>query len=157
RTLAAASEDGTIRLWGRPSERTGGLALAHRGPVPAVAFRRDGRAVITGSRDGFVRVFRSPGLPDGRRLVHGEQVFDLAFSRDGHVLATGCRDGSVRFWDPATGKTCGPTLWHADEVHALAFSPDGRTIAVETWEDGTQAQLWDLASGRRIGVPFHHG
>jgi WD40 repeat protein len=157
RTLATASEDGTVRLWGRPNERTGGLALAHRGPVAAVAFRRDGRAIVTGSRDRAVRVFRSPGLPDGRRLRHKDTVYDVSFTRDGQAVATACKDGSVQLWEVKTGRRSGPTIWHADEVHALALSPDGRTIATESWEEGGQAQLWDLNSGRRIGLPLRQG
>jgi WD40 repeat protein/serine/threonine protein kinase/tetratricopeptide (TPR) repeat protein len=45
-------------------------------------------------------------------------------------------------------------LSHSTPVVAAAFSPDSRTV-ISASMDGT-AQLWDAASGKSIGSPFHH-
>jgi WD40 repeat protein/serine/threonine protein kinase/tetratricopeptide (TPR) repeat protein len=44
-------------------------------------------------------------------------------------------------------------LSHAAPIHAAAFSSDSRTV-ISGSLDGT-AQLWDAASGKRIGSPLH--
>src|SRR5262249_29883752 len=46
-------------------------------------------------------------------------------------------------------------LSHAMPVHAAVFSPDSRTV-ISASMDGT-AQLWDAASGQRIGSPLQQG
>jgi eukaryotic-like serine/threonine-protein kinase len=46
-------------------------------------------------------------------------------------------------------------LSHAMPVHAAAFSPDGRTV-ISGSMDGT-AQLWDTATGQKIGSPLRQG
>ena len=46
-------------------------------------------------------------------------------------------------------------LSHAMPVHHAAFSPDGRTV-ISGSKDGT-AQLWDAATGQRIGSPLQQG
>jgi WD40 repeat protein len=41
-----------------------------------------------------------------------------------------------------------------DHVESLAFAPDGETIA--TVGDDRNLRLWDIASGRRIGILEGH-
>jgi tetratricopeptide (TPR) repeat protein len=54
----------TARVWDAVSGKTIGPPLAHKGAVCAVAFTRDGRAVLTGSTDDTARVWAISELPD---------------------------------------------------------------------------------------------
>jgi WD40 repeat protein len=45
-------------------------------------------------------------------------------------------------------------LQHQDEVNVARFSPDGQQVA--TASDDRTAQLWDAATGERIGPPLRH-
>ena len=68
-------------------------------------FRPDGRAVLTGSRDGTAQVWdAATGRPIGPPLKHGDQIHSVAFSPDGRLILTGGSDGKVRLWDAATGQ-----------------------------------------------------
>jgi WD40 repeat protein len=59
----------------------------------------------------------------------------------------------VRLWDPRTGAARGPA-WAASggAVLSVSFSLDGSVVAT-SGSDGT-AVLWDIGSGKQIGVPL---
>jgi WD40 repeat protein len=54
--LASAGEDGTLKLWTLHPERAA-RALDGGGQVQALAFSRDGRRLLAGSKDGVIRVW----------------------------------------------------------------------------------------------------
>ena len=57
RTLASASEDGTVRLWDVATHKPTGTLKGHTGPVIGVAFSRDGRTLASASYDKTVRLW----------------------------------------------------------------------------------------------------
>jgi WD domain, G-beta repeat len=58
------SLDQTARLWDVATARPVGGSMQHQGPVMAVAFRPDGKAVLTASGDNTVRIWPIAELPD---------------------------------------------------------------------------------------------
>jgi WD40 repeat protein len=74
------------------------------GPVTAVAFSPDGKAVALGSV-GEVRVYDAE--ESSKRLAtlsgHVGPVYSVAYSPDGAVIATGGFDGTVRLFDAKSG------------------------------------------------------
>ncbi len=82
----------------------------------------------------------------------------VALSPDGKLLAVGgcgqidsgsCVKGQVQFWNVATGKVVGQTLFgHQSDVSDVAFSPDGHTLASSSY-DGII--LWDVSTRKSIG------
>ena len=74
------------------------------GPVTAVAFSPDGKAVALGSV-GEVRVYDAE--ESTKRLAtlsgHAGPVYSIAYSPDGAVVATGGFDGTVRLFDGKSG------------------------------------------------------
>jgi WD40 repeat protein len=74
------------------------------GPVTAVAFSPDGKAVALGSV-GEVRVYDADDA--GKKLAtlsgHAGPVYAVAYKPDGSVIATGGWDGQVRLFDAKTG------------------------------------------------------
>jgi WD40 repeat protein len=155
RTLASASDDGTVRLWdmaarAHPVELA---ALSHDGQVSAVAFTGDGRTLASMSRSGsgLVGTVRLWDVADRAhpveraKLRHDGQVFAVAFTRDGRTLAIAGDNGSidsnsfkpnsflgtVQLWDVAdrAHPVERATLRLHGEVTAVALAPDGRTLA----------------------------
>jgi WD40 repeat protein len=47
-TVITGSHDNTARLWDASKGRPRGEAMTHQGPVNAVAFRPDGKTILTG-------------------------------------------------------------------------------------------------------------
>ncbi len=118
RTLATASDDGTVILWDladrdRPRQLEQPLT-GHTGAVWAVAFAPDGRTLATASDDGAGQLWdvADPDRPRqlGHPLTgHTGAVYAVAFAPDGRTLATASDDETVRcgMWPIRTG----PTSW----------------------------------------------
>ena len=127
----------------------------HEHGVEAVAFGRDGKTLVSGSRDKTARLWDvATGQVLGPPLPHPKYVQAVALSPDGTRILTGCDDHQARLWDAATGQLVFPPLPHRDEVLAVAFSPDG-TLLVTASADQT-AQRWDARTGQPFGTPLQH-
>ena len=59
------------RLWDAATGQPIGPPLTHKGAVDAVAFRPDGKTLVTGSADGTARLWdAATGQPIGEPLTH---------------------------------------------------------------------------------------
>ncbi|MDN3027551.1 XRE family transcriptional regulator [Streptomyces sp. S.PB5] len=126
----------------------------HTDNVNAVAYRSDGRVMVTGSNDNTARLWSVTDPHRPRTLAglagHTEKVRHAAFSPDGRILATASWDDTARLWDtidPARPRLAAVLRGHIRDVNAVAFSPDGDTLATAS-TDGT-VRLWDLTDPRR--------
>ncbi|MGI5272403.1 NACHT and WD repeat domain-containing protein [Nonomuraea sp. CA-218870] len=162
RTLATACA-GVVRFYDVRTRRELGPALEHEAVVSALAYRPDGRTLVTGDFRGVVRqwdaVTHRPRGPAMGRPDHGRErasiVHRVTFNRDGTAMAV-ARGGTVRLWDPATARPRGaPVTRQAGPVLDVAFSPDGGTVA--TVGHGRTALLWDVATGERKGALSDRG
>ena len=105
KSLASASEDGTVKCW---DLQTGALNLQlkkHSATVNAIAFSPDGTMMATGGDDRTVIIW-DPVSGKSRRTLKGHDltVTSLAFSPDGDLLAAGSGNASVVLWDARSGK-----------------------------------------------------
>jgi WD40 repeat protein len=95
--IAAASDDGFVRVWdvvtGRELERFGG----HAGPVSSVAFVPDNLRVVSGGADASVREWRISAT----RVIaaHEAPITGLSWLANGAQFASAGEDGFVRLWD----------------------------------------------------------
>jgi WD40 repeat protein len=133
------------------------------GPGGAVAFRPDGRRIISvvgghpagpDAPRGEVRTWDADtGALVKARHVPGT-VHRLALAPCGRRLALAATDGTVLVWDAETGDELLRRPQHADVVSGLAFSPDGRWVASAGWD--RQVKVWDSRTGRvRFTLPGH--
>jgi hypothetical protein len=107
------------------------------GPVFAVAFSPDGKWLVSGSRDGLVRLWNAATGSEVRCFKgHQGPVKAVAFAGDGQALASAGNDQTVRLWDVATGKPLGLRQGHRGPVEAVAFAPRGKLLA-SGGKDGT--------------------
>ncbi len=157
RTLASASDDGTIILWDVAQRVQVGQLVAgdEHTPVVSVAFSPDGHTLASGSDNGTIRLWdlatlRVRGQP---WFGHDDRVSSLMFSPDGLLLASGGRDRQLLLWDVASGQAS-PLVGRGAQamIRKVAFSPDGRLLAVAA-EDGTIA-LWDVQTRQRREQPW---
>jgi WD40 repeat protein len=70
------------------------------GPVNVVLFDPAGRLVVTGARDGKIRVYRAGAIEPERVMDEGSSVTAADFSPDGRLLLTAGRGGDARLWTP---------------------------------------------------------
>ncbi|MDN3354288.1 caspase family protein [Actinomadura sp. DC4] len=130
------------------------------GPVGAVTFSPDGRAVAAVGNDGTVGVWK---VADGRSLGmlrgHADPQSHVALSPEGRTLAVSTPSknefSTVRLWTVATGKLA-DTITGKGVAYSLAFSPDGRTLAFANTLAASKSydnpiRLWDTATHRDVG------
>jgi WD40 repeat protein/predicted Ser/Thr protein kinase len=165
--------------WAGQLSRPRRLPMRHSGPIVSLAFRREGRALVSVGEDGVARTWDTaigkeverspigcdgdgdapwwdtttpwpPGVGDAPgRRRRGKRTW--ALSLDGRTLVTGGLDRRVRRWDVATRKPLGPE-WHLDApVEAIAVTPDGRTVI--TGRGHGRLHVWDAESERGFDLP----
>jgi WD40 repeat protein len=119
--------------------------------VTSVTFSHCGKWVVSGSKDGTVRLWAAangkaiePTLAD-----HEGPVRCVALSPDDKHIASGSEDRTILLWEAnwaeSSFKRTGILRGHAGTIHSVAFSSDGKMI-VSGSLDAT-IRLWDLESG----------
>jgi WD40 repeat protein len=148
RLLAAADEDGVIRLWEIASRRLLRSVATHGTHLEALAFSPDGRMLASAADKSPIKLWKVPTLtPAGRSLRTPDHLFTLniAFSPDGRTLAAVGNHHVVRRWSVRTRRRLpGSFARPGVPIVSVSFSPDGHTIAT----GGRRAMLWNISTGR---------
>ena len=146
KTLAAGSNDGSVRLWDLTTRRPRRPVTA-TGSVYSVAFSPDGKTLAAGNDGGRVRLWDlATHQQVATPLINGpgSPVSSLAFNPHGKTLAIGGYDGSIWLQDVATRQPGRPVTTSSFTVYSVAFSPDGKTLASGIIA-GT-VRLWNVAT-----------
>eukprot|EP01059_Diplonema_ambulator_P008712 TRINITY_DN18398_c0_g1_i1.p1 TRINITY_DN18398_c0_g1~~TRINITY_DN18398_c0_g1_i1.p1 ORF type:complete len:507 (+),score=133.36 TRINITY_DN18398_c0_g1_i1:46-1521(+) len=104
--FAFGGVDCAVRLYDAETLKEMQIYLGHTRPITSVGFNHFGNIVITGSKDGTVRLYdiaSAACLQTIDRVQTGAAVSSVDLSRDGKTLLVGYQDSSIRMWDLATG------------------------------------------------------
>jgi len=149
--LAAASNDGGIRLW---RAATGELfsAFSNRGPgVRSLVFSSDSKTLVCGNEDRTISLWDVASGQERRRPTgHKSGVFSVALSPDGCWLVS-CDVYDIRFWDMASGTQTRSIRMSTSQppiINSFDLSPDGKTLAVCFHE--RPIGLWDVATLKEL-------
>ncbi len=122
------------------------LLTTHTDYVSSVAFSPDGRTLVSGSKDGIIRLWDTQtGILRQSLTGHTGSVSSVVFSSDGTSLASGSSDNTVCLWDAQTGALQNTLKGHTNEVLSVVFGPNGKTLASGS-KDNT-IRLWDAQTG----------
>ena len=135
-------------------DRPGGMLEAtwvgHRGEVSCLAIDVSGKTLISGSRDGCLRLWSmADGKPQGETVLSNLGIRALAaIAPSGHMLV-GTAEGRIMLVDPASPQTATrlPTP-DRSAITAAAASANGRMALCAT-RDG-QLWVWDLPEHRLV-------
>jgi WD40 repeat protein len=110
-----------------------------------VAFSSDGLYVVTSSRDGTARVWKSKhGIPQATLAGHDGSVRGASFNPTASEVLTYGEDGTARIWRSGTAPELRPLGRHLRPATTLDVAPG---LALTASSDGT-ARLWNLRTGR---------
>ena len=126
-TRAIKMQLGNLSSWPAPPLEW----TRHTGQVRSVSYLLNGACVVTGSKDGTIRIWDAEsGTVVGKPLTeHNGMVHSVAYSPNRHYIISGSHDHTIRIWDAKTGaKVSNPLKGHTDNVSSVAYSPDGRHI-----------------------------
>ncbi|WP_175517546.1 c-type cytochrome domain-containing protein [Planctomicrobium piriforme] len=160
-TIAAAYDNGELRVWGIPSA-TPLLHIPGSGPATSanIVSPRDGLFVSRLADGSLIEINTTPNWElerviggDSAAPVFADRVNALRFSPDGRTLAVGSgepsRSGDVSLWEVESGSQIANwTDRHRDAVLGLDFSPDGRLLASGAADK--MAVVTDIATGRQM-------
>jgi WD40 repeat protein len=160
--LAAGGRAGSITVWDVQTRvRDPGTSLSV-GPVIALAFTREGRAVLAGLRSQ--RYGGEPGRllcwnlhpPHPLESLDWEgDVESVAINPARDLLAIAGQYRGVELWEVGRPRR-EPVFWMPSRVRGVCFSPgDGRLLAVA---GGRVVQVWDVEEGRwTVSCEGHRG
>jgi WD40 repeat protein len=141
--------NGGGRRWKTATRQPAGPVL-RGGDIGSLAFRPDGKTILTGGSDQQVRLWNAvSGQPMGPSLRHTGQIRAVSLSPDARLALVTDDDQTARVWDLETGLPRGGPLRHAGRVYAAAFSGDGASFL--TGEEDGAARLWQVAPGLKLG------
>ncbi|WP_166364784.1 TIR domain-containing protein [Pseudomonas akapageensis] len=155
--ILSLSTDSTLRQWAAKKNKEEILSILQGddGEVSSVAFSGNGSLIVSGSKDGMLRLWSAEtGKPITQQWRgHDGEVTSVAFNPDGSRIVSGSTDSTLRLWNAENGKSILPPLrGHNGEVTSVAFDNDGSRI-VSGSKDG-MLRLWNAETGEPILQPL---
>ena len=132
--------------------------LSHEHQLTSIAFRGDGKVIVTGGFRGalgFAQIWNAEtGEEMGDPLKHKFGVMDVAISPDGKVIATASSDESKWLWNATTGQPLEEQDDNQGRVSCVCFSADGQFVVTAGF-DGS-ARVWNVGDRQPVGQPLKH-
>src|SRR5262245_10889895 len=121
----------------------------HRGRqgsvIRAVAYTRDGKRVISGGDNGYVRIFDSATLRQWARVGTVHATLCVTVSDDGNTVAAGSSYGGLYVWDISGTEPVSRGTFQigTSPIYSVDISSDGKLLAAGVY-DGL-VHLYDLS------------
>jgi tricorn protease-like protein len=148
-SMATGSDDAHTKLWNLKSQKEL-HGFANPGGTRAVAFDSDGKKLVTGGRNGSVKVW---DVTTGKEVPleisgHSGLVLAVAFAPDAKTIASASGDNTIKIWNASTGRLTHTLTGHDSTVYAIAYAPTGRHLVSGSWD--RSVRIWDLDSGSQL-------
>ena len=118
--------------------------------ICSLAFRYDGKYLVTGYSDGGIAIWNMEShkiIRKMRRKTADDVVF--SFSKDGTKIACGGFDAPIKIWDIYNGEISKILDSDSEFISSLCFSPNGNYIAAGMKEDDT-IKIWNIKTGKFV-------
>jgi WD40 repeat protein/energy-coupling factor transporter ATP-binding protein EcfA2 len=125
--LAGAGDDGKLYVWDIQNNYQASALSLGEAPLTAVSFAPDSKTIITGNRDGVVKIV-SNGLVVRELAGHKADVEHIRFNYAGNFMATSSKDFTVRLWNYLELRQPPIVMSDHDWVWNIAFTPDDEQL-----------------------------
>lgn len=117
------SRSGELMIWNVPERKLlKNIEDAHSDTVLGVEFSRDGKSLVSGAADKFVKTFDvATGKPIRSFEGHTHHVMDVAWKADQTTLASAGADNAIKVWNVNTGEQQATITNYSKQVTAIAF------------------------------------
>ncbi len=151
---SAASLDGHLYLWSFPNDEPAKVPLG--GSITSLAISADGKWVVSGGKDGHVRVCDADRVCIDHNLDSRYDVVKaVAVSSHDRAIAAACSNDRLQLWDLTAGPLRNAFASESSAISSLAMTPDA-TWAV-AGSDDQNVQLWETGLYQRRHRVFTHG
>ncbi|MHC5914838.1 MAG: NACHT and WD repeat domain-containing protein [Nostoc sp.] len=137
RIIAAAGNDGTIKVWSLSGELLHTLK-GHKGFIKSISFSPNGKIIASASSDQTVKLWSIDGKLLCTLQGHSREVLQVSFSPDGKTIASSSSDDTIKLWN-LKGELL-HTIKNPDSWDFI-FSPNGKIIAASYYPDFSDAVL----------------
>ncbi|EMI16100.1 protein containing Serine/threonine protein kinase [Rhodopirellula maiorica SM1] len=141
--VAAAIEDGSIRIWDIQNQKVIKNFNAHRGLIWMVHYHPTRPIFATSGDDGFVKLWDANTYQMIREWKAPNAVRGIAFSPDGSRIVAGDREGTIHLYDIDSGEQVGSKT-QSGAIFGVDYSSDGKWIA--TVGTDKTVRVWDASS-----------
>jgi WD40 repeat protein len=129
--------------------------LPHNGWVQSAVFSRNGDELLTASKDGHIRIWRTSDWRPGPAFPAQEgRVFSATYSHDGRRIVSSSESGEIKLWEPAASgyeaKSLIPPESEKHEIWTAVFSPDDRWILTPSFDKTAHITSAALSRNGRI-------
>ncbi|NJL82844.1 MAG: DnaJ domain-containing protein [Chloroflexaceae bacterium] len=145
---AAAAGD-RIQLWELGTGAKLGELSEPKQQVSCLAFRADGRLLVSAGEDCRIRLWNVPkrSLLKSFLTPHEEKIAQVALTPDSQTLISGSLDKTIHLWQLAVGKLR-RTIKNPAAVEAIAVAPNGQVFACGGLEK--YVRLWEVGTAKMV-------
>ena len=147
--LFVGSEDGLLTGWSIEGGELAAISMRHGGEIREFSFNHDGSQIVSGARNGEVRVWDAK---DGKPVCGAIQVNDLrslSFGEKGQYV-TGARQGTINSWRVPRRPAEPLKVPFARSGKNFAVSPNAQQIAYSRGNNITdEVIVLDALSGEQ--------
>lgn len=145
-------------VWDTASGALLGELPRHPGWVQGCGVSPDGRSIVTGCKDGVIRIFDvATGLEQRRLIGHEGRTWDVAWEHADTILSTG-GDGTLRRWELAKRADLAgfhEVVAEAGSVAGIApFGTSGAWLVPTSTSEVLLAEPGQVTAARGIRIPF---
>lgn len=140
--LAAATKNGTPRLWSLEGPAVPVDMIGHSNAVFSIAFSSDGKSLLTGGSDGVLGLWDvSQRVQTHRFFGHLNRILSISVVSNEARLITASADKTLRVWDLNAAKGF-DALEAGKFAYGLVVGNDGKSL-ITGGQSETTITVWD--------------
>jgi WD40 repeat protein len=144
------SRSGELMIWDVANrELIREIEDAHSDTVFGIEFSRDGKQIVSGAADKFVKIHEVETGKHVRSFEgHTHHVMDVSWQADGSTLVSAGADNAIKVWNVETGEQIRTIAGYTKQVTSISFS--GITGNVISSGGDKTVRQFTAANGRAV-------